>query len=93
MPQATRDTASGRRAGREGPPGQARREKSPDPALPHHFTPEEVTTTGAVTVGGQRIAYHAVAGTLVVHAKGWDDVTQRVAMEPDKKGEDAKPAS
>jgi len=69
-------------------------DKSPDPLLPHHFTPEEVTTTGSVTVNGQRIAYHAIAGTLVVHARGWDDVTQRVDTEPDKpKGEDAKPSS
>jgi carboxypeptidase C (cathepsin A) len=74
--------------------GKAASEKSPDPVLPHHFTPEEVTTTGSVTVGGQRIAYHAIAGTLVVHAKGWDDVTQRVETEPEKgKGEDAKPSS
>jgi carboxypeptidase C (cathepsin A) len=69
-------------------------DKSPDPALPHHFMPEEVTTTGTVTVGGQAIAYHAVAGTLVVHPKGWDDVTQRVDVEPEKpKGDDGKPAS
>ena len=67
-------------------------DKSPDPALPHHFTPEEVTTTGTVTAGGQAIAYHAVAGTLVVHGKGWDDVSQRVDLEPEKtKGEDGKP--
>jgi carboxypeptidase C (cathepsin A) len=76
------------------PEAHAGKEKSPDPVLPHHFTPEEVTTTGAVTVAGQRIAYHAVAGTLVVHARGWDDVTQRVDTEPEKpKGEDAKPVS
>ena len=69
-------------------------DKSPDPLLPHHFTPEEVTTTGSVTIAKQRIAYHAVAGTLVVHAKGWDDVTQRVDTEPDKpKGDQAKPTS
>jgi carboxypeptidase C (cathepsin A) len=75
-------------------PGKAASDKSPDPSLPHHFIPEEVTTTGSVTVGGQRIAYHAIAGTLVVHARGWDDVTQRVETEPDKpKGEDAKPSS
>ncbi len=67
-------------------------EKSPDPLLPHHFIPEEVTTTGAVTVAGQRVAYHAVAGTIVVHAKGWDDVTERVDLEPERpKGDDAKP--
>ncbi len=38
-----------------------------------HFTPESTTTTGSVTVGGTRIDYDAVAGTLVVHPKGWDD--------------------
>jgi carboxypeptidase C (cathepsin A) len=68
-------------------------DKSPDPVLPHHFTPEEVTTTGSVTVGGQPIAYHAVTGTLVVHPKGWDDVSQRIDIEPEKpKGEEGKPA-
>lgn len=36
------------------------------------FKPTEVVTTGSVTVGGSRIDYRAVAGTLVVHAKGWD---------------------
>jgi carboxypeptidase C (cathepsin A) len=47
-----------------------------------------------VTVAKQRIAYHAVAGTLVVHAKGWDDVTQRVDTEPvQPKGDQAKPTS
>jgi carboxypeptidase C (cathepsin A) len=35
------------------------------------FKPSEVTSTGSVTVGGSRIDYRAVAGTLVVHAKGW----------------------
>ncbi len=34
------------------------------------FKPTAVTSTGSVTVGGARIAYQAVAGTLVVHAKG-----------------------
>ncbi|MEJ0039591.1 MAG: peptidase S10 [Gammaproteobacteria bacterium] len=37
-------------------------------------TPSDlVTSEGAVTVGGKRIDYRAVAGTLVVHPKGWDD--------------------
>jgi carboxypeptidase C (cathepsin A) len=38
------------------------------------FKPESVTSTGTVTIGGQSIAYQAVAGTLVVHPKDWDDV-------------------
>ncbi len=37
------------------------------------FTPTSSTTEGSVTVEGQTIAYQAVAGTLVVHAKDWDD--------------------
>jgi len=41
--------------------------KAPD------FKPTEVRSTGSVTVGGLHIDYQAVAGTLVVHAQGWDD--------------------
>jgi carboxypeptidase C (cathepsin A) len=73
--------------------GDAKGDKSPDPVLPHHFLPEESATTGSVTIHGQRIGYRAIAGTLVVHAKGWDDVSQRVDTEPEKpKGDDGKPA-
>jgi carboxypeptidase C (cathepsin A) len=38
------------------------------------FKPEAVNSTGTVTVGGQAIAYQAVAGTFVIHPKDWDDV-------------------
>ena len=38
------------------------------------FKPESVTSNGSVTIGGQSISYQAVAGTLVVHPKDWDDV-------------------
>lgn len=37
------------------------------------FSPESVASEGSVSVGGQKIDYKAVAGTLVVHPKGWDD--------------------
>jgi carboxypeptidase C (cathepsin A) len=37
------------------------------------FTPESATSEGEVEVEGTRIAYRAVAGTIVVHPKGWDD--------------------
>ena len=43
--------------------------------------PEYKETTGSVTVGGRAIDYQAVAGTLTVHAKGWDDA---VAAKADK---------
>ncbi|HEY8087044.1 MAG TPA: hypothetical protein VIF09_04345, partial [Polyangiaceae bacterium] len=59
-------------------------DQSPDPKLPHHFTPEEKTTTGSVTINKQRVDYRAVAGTLVVHPRGWDDVSTRLDLEPEK---------
>ncbi len=45
------------------------------------FKPEEKQSDGSVTIGGQRIDYQAFAGTLVVHAKGWDDVPQNADKE------------
>ncbi|HWE46860.1 MAG TPA: hypothetical protein VG407_12615 [Caulobacteraceae bacterium] len=41
------------------------------------FSPEASVTEGSVNVEGQRIDYRAVAGTLVVHPKGWDDAAAR----------------
>ena len=38
------------------------------------FKPESTISNGTVSVGGQTIAYQAIAGTLVVHPKDWDDV-------------------
>ena len=45
-------------------------------ASPDHgvlFNAEAIGSDGSVAVEGQRIDYHAVAGTIVVHPKGWDD--------------------
>jgi carboxypeptidase C (cathepsin A) len=41
------------------------------------FSPESASSDGSVNVGGQRIDYRAVAGTIVVHPKGWDDAAAR----------------
>ena len=38
-----------------------------------HFKPESSNTSGSVTVEGNHVDYQAVAGTIVVHPKGWDD--------------------
>jgi carboxypeptidase C (cathepsin A) len=38
------------------------------------FKPESTISSGAVTIGGQAIAYQATAGTFIVHPKDWDDV-------------------
>src|SRR5690348_18321777 len=47
------------------------------------FQPSEVRSTGTVAVGGQPIAFDAVAGTLVVHAKDWSD-TDALEADADK---------
>jgi carboxypeptidase C (cathepsin A) len=49
------------------------------------FKPEQQASKGSVTVEGRRIDYDAVAGTLVVHTKDWDDVPQN-ADKDDKAG-------
>ena len=43
------------------------------PAKIEQVKPEEQTSDGSVTVAGSRIDYQAIAGTLIVHPKGWDD--------------------
>ena len=46
------------------------------------FNSEAVSSDGSVAVEGQRIDYRAVAGTIVVHPKGWDDAAnhERTAL-------------
>jgi carboxypeptidase C (cathepsin A) len=46
---------------------------TPTPTATPNFKPESTTSTGSVTVEGSPFEYQAVAGTLVVHPKGWDD--------------------
>lgn len=52
---------------------------------PEHFSPEQVDSTGSVIIDGRRIDYEAHTGTLVVHARDWDDVPQNAPKEEDKK--------
>jgi carboxypeptidase C (cathepsin A) len=49
-------------------------EANAESAFAEPFKPTAVTTEGTVTIAGHAIAYQAVAGTLVVHPQGWDDV-------------------
>src|ERR1700730_5181372 len=62
------------------------------------FKPESVSSTGTVTVGGQSISYQAVAGTLVIHPKDWDDVprdpkTERGPSQADEGAEAKNPTA
>ncbi len=67
------------------PAEAAKKDETQEPAKPL-FKPTEVKSTGSVKVGGKRIAYQAVAGTLVVHSKGWEDTDALEAAA--KKGDD-----
>ena len=56
-----------------------------------HFKPESSSSSGSVTVEGSHIDYQAVAGTLVVHPKGWDDAAKaedEKAKEGDEDSQD-----
>src|SRR5205085_2543074 len=73
------------------PPAKTAAATKPDttPPVREFFHPSEVRSTGTVTVGGQPIAYDAVAGTLVVHAKDWSD-TDALETDADKSDKDDK---
>ena len=66
----------------------------PEPApVRAFFHPDEVRSTGTLTVAGQSIAYDAIAGTLVVHAKDWEDTdaAEADAAKSDKDKNAPKP--
>jgi carboxypeptidase C (cathepsin A) len=46
-----------------------------------YFRTASRTTAGSVTVEGNTIAYHAVAGLLIVHPAGWNDAAGKGAGE------------
>jgi carboxypeptidase C (cathepsin A) len=51
----------------------ARPAASDTDTAPPRTAPNEVWSDGSVTVGGTKIEYCAVAGTLLVHPQDWDD--------------------
>jgi carboxypeptidase C (cathepsin A) len=52
-----------------------------------YFKPDAVETDGSVSTASGRVNYTAIAGTLVVHAKGWDDVPVPDADKNDKEAQ------
>jgi len=77
------------------PPDKKSKDKDgdkPDAAATGFFKPEASTTAGSVVVEGRRIDYQAVAGTLVVHPRGWDDAAKKPDDDDkDKKADDTNP--
>jgi len=61
-----------------------------DKGRPHYFTAEEKASEGSIVTNHQQVNYKAVAGTLVVHAKGWDDSPSK--PEGADKADDKTPA-
>src|SRR4051812_48577589 len=49
-----------------------------EPAVAAYFRNDDSGTDGFAN----GVSYHAIAGTIVVHPKGWDDVTQSAEAEP-----------
>ena len=74
--------------------GDAQTKTEPKPTIPHppgathgrYFKPASVTSHGVVTVAGRHLKYDAVASTVVVHPKGWDDAAPSGASKA-KEGE------
>ncbi len=62
----------------------------PEAANGKFFKVEESRSAGTVRTAGTFVSYDAVAGTLVVHAKGWDDVPGGEDKK-DKAADDANP--
>ncbi len=67
-------TATALAAPQKSAPGASPPESGTAPASV--FTSRAVKSTGSVTVEGKKIAYEAVAGTIIVHPKGWDDAAK-----------------
>src|SRR5437016_9948838 len=65
-------------------------DKTPVAAAGKYFKPEESISASSVTVDGRIISYQAVAGTLVVHPKGWDDVKQPEEKKDKEKTDENK---
>src|SRR5580658_4593202 len=52
-----------------------------DAALNKYFRADDSASEGSVSVEGNSIDYRAVAGTIIVHPKGWDDAAQTASSD------------
>jgi carboxypeptidase C (cathepsin A) len=74
---STSSTDSGTGGQMSGDPGPAAKKGDEHHAGNPYFRTATSTTEGSVTVEGNAIHYHAVAGLLVVHPKGWNDAADK----------------
>ena len=58
---------------------------------PDYFNTPDSTTQSSVTVEGHSVDYQAVAGTIIVHPKDWDDAAEKPDSDSgDKSGDKSK---
>jgi carboxypeptidase C (cathepsin A) len=57
------------------------------------FTARTAKSTGTVTVEGHKIAYDSMAGTIIVHPKGWDDAAKPQGAKDEIGTADGPPAA
>ena len=57
------------------------------------FTPRTARSTATVTVEGHKIAYEAIAGTIIVHPKDWDDAAKPQGAKDEIGTADGPPAA
>jgi carboxypeptidase C (cathepsin A) len=70
---------------------KADHESKPD--VNRYFRLDESVTQGSVSVEGNSIDYRAVAGTLIVHAKGWDDAAEKPDADAKADAKDTNPTA
>ena len=63
------------------PPGPPAPGDKPESHRFEPFKPEATSSNGSVSIDGKNISYQAIAGTLVIHPKDWDDVPRDPADE------------
>jgi carboxypeptidase C (cathepsin A) len=70
-------------------PSDSEQEGTPEKPESRRFEPfksEATTSNGSVTIDGRTISYQAIAGTLVIHPKDWDDVPRDPNTEKSNPG-------
>jgi carboxypeptidase C (cathepsin A) len=75
-------------------PGAERKAEGEGAKPDHRFEPfkaEAVTSNSSVTIGGRALTYQAIAGTLIVHPRGWDDVARDPNEKPPAPGAEESP--
>src|SRR6476646_6014342 len=64
-----------------GDKGKDKDREKVEPQVAQYFKNDDTGTDSSVTVEGSSVGYHTIAGTIIVHPKAWDDVTQSIEAE------------